>query len=144
MRISLPYVIIISVDGMLMVDCFPVSQKLDALLCQHASRVLSLSPSLILSYLVNRKNEAKSLQVWHSLLSSIASTPELDQSQVKKSVIELLYAAQKGQLPKYLKPQSNELDALVGGLLEKSLAGPVESDESALVSQILVSAGEYL
>jgi hypothetical protein len=54
----------------------------------------------------------------------------------------LLAAAQKGQLPKYLRPYDSELDSLIGGILEKVLVGPsTGSEEGSLVRQILVASG---
>jgi hypothetical protein len=53
----------------------------------------------------------------------------------------LLAAAQKGQLPKHLRPHAGELDSLIGGILEKALAGLAGSEEAFLVRQILVASG---
>ena len=83
--------------------------------------------------------------VWHSLLSSIASTVTITASQEERipeqePIVRLLDAAQKGQLPSYLKPNEGELDALVASLLEKALTA-VNSDEAGLVRQILTSSG---
>lgn len=84
--------------------------------------------------------------VWHSLLSSIASSVTVSASQEertleRKPMMQLLDAAQRGQLPSYLKPKGGELDALVGSLLEKALTGSVGSDEVRLVGQILTTSG---
>ena len=121
----------------LLLTFFP--QKLDTLLSQNASRLLKLSPPLLLSYLLHRKNEPSSLAVWHSLLSSIAAGT--DGLPDQRSITSLLAAAQKGQLPKYLRPHIGELDSLVGGILEKALARPAGSEEALLVRQILVASG---
>ncbi|KAF8970121.1 hypothetical protein BDZ97DRAFT_1792056 [Flammula alnicola] len=129
-------------EGLFFDDVF--SNRLDTLLSQHAFRLLDLSPSLLLSYLIHRKNEPKALAVWHSLLSSISSNSETDHVPDQKSIGSLLDAAQKGHLPKYLRPQAGELDSLIGGLLEKSLAGPMGSDELVLIRQILVSSGYFI
>jgi hypothetical protein len=84
--------------------------------------------------------------VWHSLLSSIASTVTVSASQEEKirerePIARLLNAAQQGQLPSYLKPKGGELDAIVGSLLERALTRPVDSDEVGLVRQILTTWG---
>lgn len=55
--------------------------------------------------------------------------------------MQLLDAAQQGQIPSYLKPKEGELDAIVGGLLEKVLTGLIGSDEVGLVRQILKTSG---
>lgn len=111
-------------------------QKLDNLLSEHAFRFLSMSPVLLLSYLTHRKDEPTCLFVWHSLLSSIASSDSPDSTSIKS----LLNAAQKGTLPKYLEPQQAELDHVVKLMLERALAGPMDSDEASLLEQILESS----
>lgn len=114
---------------------------MDELLSKYAFRLLTLYPSLLLSYLIHRKNEPKALRVWHSLLSSIASKAKSDHVPDLNVFGSLLDAAQKGMLPKYLTPQAGELDSLVGLLLENALDDPKGSNELALVKQILVSSG---
>jgi len=80
--------------------------------------------------------------VWHSLLSSIASTVTVSVSKEESiPIVRLLDAARQGQLPSYLTPEGGELDVLVGGLLEKALTGHVGSDEVGLVRQILMTSG---
>lgn len=54
--------------------------------------------------------------------------------------MRLLDAAQRGQLPSYLKPDEGELDALVASLLEKAMTA-VDLDEVGLVKQILTTSG---
>lgn len=84
--------------------------------------------------------------VWHSLLSSIASTVTVTASQEERipepvPIVRLLDAAQQGQLPSYLKPDGGELDALVASLLEKALTAIDSSDEVGFVRQILKTSG---
>lgn len=98
----------------------------------------------MLSYLQYRKNEAKVLDAWHSLLSSIASTSAHGTSLDQIAVAHLLAAVQKGSLPGYLKPQDGELDSLVGTVLGQALDGPIGSEDFVLAKQILVSSGLYL
>ena len=86
--------------------------------------------------------------VWHSLLSSIASTVTVTASQEERipgqePIVRLLDAAQQGQLPSYLKPNGGELDALVATLLEKTLTA-VDSDGMGLVRQILTTSGQLV
>lgn len=118
-------------------------QRLDGLLSQHAYRILSLSSPLLLTYLLHRNNEPKALGVWHSLLSSVAACSVVGHVPDQSSIGSLLAAAQKGHLPKYLKPQAGELDAVVGGLLKQALVGPMGSEEISLVEQIMLSAGIF-
>ena len=54
--------------------------------------------------------------------------------------MRLLDAAQKGQLPSYLKPSGGELDVIVANLLEKALTA-VDSDEAGLIRQMLTNPG---
>ena len=106
----------------------------------HALRLLSISPQLLLSYLLHRKNEEKCLSMWHSLLSSIASSQTPDLAAIRN----LLEATQRGKLPRYLKPQQAELEGFISGLLEKALSGSTNSNEAQILKQISVSAGWLL
>ncbi|KAF9477335.1 hypothetical protein BDN70DRAFT_881303 [Pholiota conissans] len=120
------------------------ADRLDNLLSQSAFCLLSLHPSLLLSYLIHRKDERKALIVWRSLLSNIASETKSDHVLDLHAFASLLGPAQKGQLPKYLTPEVGELDSLVGSLLENALDEPVGSNESVLVKQILASSGYFI
>lgn len=117
-----------------------VLQRWDGLLFKHAFRVSSLSPNLLLSYLVYRKDEAKCLTVWHLLLTSVAASNAI-QSSVMKNILE---AAKNKKLHRYLKPQEAELDGLVTTLLEKTLESSNNSEEASLLKQILISSGPLL
>ena len=129
--------ILVNYRILLINECFP--QHLDNLFAQNCYQFLSSCSPLLLSYLLHRKDENKTLAVWHSLLSAVASSAVSDTFPDQKSIIILLDAAQKGQLPKYLKPQAGELDALVAHLLEAGMNEPVKSEKLALVKQILIS-----
>ncbi|CAA7268465.1 unnamed protein product [Cyclocybe aegerita] len=120
------------------------SNKLDSLLSQHSYRLLTLSPPLLLSYLVHRKDESKALAVWHSLLSSAAGSAANSQAPDQKAMNSLLGAVHQGRLPKYLKPQGGELDGLVGGFLEEALGGPMGSDQLLLVKQFMAFSDYFL
>lgn len=69
------------------------------------------------------------------------STSQEEKTLEQKPIVRLLDAAQQGRLPSYLRPKRGELDVLVGGLLEKTLTGPVSSDEVGLVKKILATSG---
>ncbi|KAF8198654.1 hypothetical protein BJ912DRAFT_1055525 [Pholiota molesta] len=120
------------------------ANRLDELFSEYAFRLLTLHPSLLLSYLIHRKDETKALGVWHSLLSSIASKAESDHLPDLNVFGGLLDAAQKGLLPKYLTPQAGELDSLIGLLLENALDEPKRPNELALVKKILVSSEYFI
>jgi len=116
-------------------------QKLDNMVSNNAYILLSVSPSLLLAYLINRKDESKVLGIWHTLLTNIASSFVAGNVPDKKAITNLLEAAQRGRLPKYLTPQSGELDAVVGDLLEQGLNDSEKSEELSVVRQILLSSG---
>ena len=116
---------------------------MDDLFYRHSFRILSLSPSLLLSYLNHRTDNSKCLAVWHSLLSEIASTPRSDRLLESKATGNLLAAVQKGQLPRYLTPQDGELNDLIGGLLQTALSESINADEASLLKEIFKFPGLF-
>ena len=101
-------------------------------------RLLSLSPSLLLVYLSRRDDHDRCLQLWQAVLSSMAEHTE----SLHSSVASLLHVSHKGALPNYLKPKTNELDALVGAFLTDVLNGPAKTERMLLLSQILTNPCE--
>ena len=111
----------------------------DSLLFEHTYRLFTLSPTLVLSYLLHRNDDKKSLGLWHCLLSEIA----LQGNLALESMPPLLAATRQSHLPTHLKPKFDELDGLSGALLVKALTGPSGLNELALVRQLLLSSGMY-
>jgi hypothetical protein len=111
----------------------------DNLLSEHTYKLFMLSPTLVLSYLLHRNDDKKSLGLWHCLLSEIALQGDL----ALESIPPLLAATRQGHLPTHLKPKFDELDGLSGALLVKALTGPSGSNELALVRQLFLSSGMY-
>ncbi|KAF9556293.1 hypothetical protein CPC08DRAFT_820566 [Agrocybe pediades] len=118
-----------------------LSGKLDDMFAAHAYLILLMSPLLLLAYLINRKDESKTLGVWNTLLSAIASS-YVSGKPYERGVVNLLDAARHGRLPKHLKPQSGELDNVVGELLEDGLTG--RSSELAVITQILLASDYFI
>ena len=108
---------------------------------------MSLSPSLLQGYLLYRKDEARCLEAWHTLLAGIAakyqnsSQMEWDKGDMTP-LSSLLDAARSDKLPCYLKPKAAELDSLVGGILQRVLSDPT-SEELPFVKQLLVVPGAF-
>ncbi|KAG6916946.1 hypothetical protein DXG01_004633 [Tephrocybe rancida] len=119
-------------------DDSQVAQLVDETAAQHAFRILGASPALLLAYLVHRKNEPCCSRVWHALLSGVAKNPEKAELAVKP----LLEATQRGVLPRYLKPSTNEVDDLIESLLAQALAG--DAAQLSFVQQVLRSPDYFL
>jgi hypothetical protein len=112
-------------------------QRIDSILTNHAYRLLSLSPPLLQAYLAHRGDENKCQQVWHLLLAGISQ-----HSQDSTSALStLLGAAEKGSLPSYLRPNSDELSNIVGTLFTEGLDGPGTS-QLILRRQLIQYSGD--
>jgi E3 ubiquitin-protein ligase listerin len=102
---------------------------------EHGFLLLTVSPSLLLAYLVHRKDKVQCGRVWHVLLTTVAQYPDKAEHGIKP----LLDAAQQGVLPSYLRPKAGELDILVTDLLQAALASDME--RLGLVKQVLEVPG---
>lgn len=104
---------------------------------EHGFLLLTVSPSLLLAYLIHRKHEAQCGRVWHVLLTGMAEHPD----KAEHAIQPLLDAAQGAVLHSYLRPSTVGLDALVGGLLEVALTS--DAKRLAFVKQVLEVPGTY-
>ncbi|GLB39355.1 putative ring finger [Lyophyllum shimeji] len=115
------------------------AQALDDIMARYGFLLLAMSPSLILAYLTHRRDEGRSLELWHALLSGIAEDP----SKAEHPVKPLLDAAQRGVLPRHLKPSSvGEVDTLIEALLAQVLAG--DTVHTPFVRQVLQSPDYFV
>jgi len=77
------------------------------------------------------------LGLWYSILDVIATNAH-DKERTRKLAMEIMQAVQKGDLPRHLKPKSNELDDVVGCLLGRVLSGePVSDTDLDVVKAIM-------
>lgn len=75
--------------------------------------------------------------LWYSILDVIVTNVH-DKERTRKLAMEIMQAVQKGDLPRYLKPKSNELDDVVGCLLGRVLSGePVSGTDLDVVKAIM-------
>lgn len=114
-------------------------QRLDGITRDNSYLLLAISPSLLLAYFVHRRDVDRSLLLWRSLLSAISQHPK----EIQTSLPPLLDAAAENTLPDYLKPQTDELDNLVGQLVDNVLGGSA-TDKLPLVRQILRYPGKLI
>lgn len=101
-----------------------LAQAVDETLLNHTSRLLALSPSIVLIYLRHRSNESLCVKLWHAVLQAISSHPD-----PVSALQPLIEAAEKGIIPHALRPAGDELDRTVGTLLADALT---EGSEAAL------------
>lgn len=78
------------------------------------------------------------MRLWHVILLSLTQHPE----SLLSNLSSLLRASQKGAFPAFLKPQTDELDTVVGGLLTDVLDEPTNAIAMSVVSGILAAPGE--
>lgn len=112
-------------------DDVEFSRQLDETVVEYGFLLLTVSPSLLLAYLIHRKHEAQCGRVWHVLLTGMAEHPD----KAEHAIQPLLDAAQGAVLHSYLRPSTVGLDALVGGLLEVALTS--DAKRLAFVKQVL-------
>jgi len=93
----------------------------------------------LFSYLVYRKHEKSVLGLWYSILDVIVANAH-DVEKTRKLAMEIVQAAQKGDLPRYLRPKSSELDDVVGCLLGRMLNGGLVSDVDLVVVKAILRA----
>ncbi|OBZ77520.1 E3 ubiquitin-protein ligase listerin [Grifola frondosa] len=117
-----------------------LAARIDDTLQDHAYRLLLSMPSLVFVYLSYRHDEQRSLQLWHKLLSAIASHPE----EADTTIPPLLDAAERGMLPRYLEPRGDELEGLAGGLLSEALSSSSTSSQLSLVRRILHAPDHFI
>ncbi|TFK41660.1 hypothetical protein BDQ12DRAFT_678315 [Crucibulum laeve] len=110
------------------------TERIDLVTSENAYLLISTSPSLLLSYLQHRKEEQQCLRTWRALLAGYAAHPEA----IHKAIRPVLESTQRHVLPKYLKPETDELDELAGRLL----AG--DSNDLALAQRILLAADYFI
>ena len=79
------------------------------------------------------------MSLWYSILDVIATNAH-DKERTRKSAMGIMQAVQKGDLPRHLKPKSNELDDVVGCLLGRVLNGALVSDVDLVVVKAILRA----
>lgn len=105
---------------------------------QNAFLLLEISPRFLLAYFAHRRDNDRCLRVWRLLLGCISQNPE----KAELSIKPLLDAAQKDALPRYLKPGTGEVDALIDDLITQTLGG--DPAYLPLVRQVLQTPGKFI
>ena len=93
---------------------------------------------MLLAYISGRGDSDRCLRLWHDVLACMVQHPE----SIQWNLAALLQASYKEALPDFLKPKSNELDALVEKFLTELLNGSAMLGSMSLVSRILTTPGE--
>ena len=101
----------------------------------QTTRLLAAMPSLLLLYLKFRKDETSAAAVWHRVLESVGHSPE----ELHSTLPALLDAAERKQLPEYLRPQGEELHDAAAHLLTEALSGPQGRSSALLIGRLLVN-----
>ncbi|KAI0075975.1 hypothetical protein K474DRAFT_1645833 [Panus rudis PR-1116 ss-1] len=118
------------------------AKDIDNTMLQNTSRVLNLSPGLILVYLTSRNSSDQTRQVWHAVLRAVSADP----TRIVETLSPLLDAAEKGTLPSHLGPEGDELDSVVTQMLANNLTNEQNSrqDEIEVVCRILKMPGVFI
>ncbi|KAI0316069.1 hypothetical protein OF83DRAFT_1284410 [Amylostereum chailletii] len=89
-----------------------LSKTLDDVVQRNAIQLLSIGPDLLLTYLGRCEDHEVTVRLWRSTLSAISANPEF----IHTSLPHLVSAAQRSELPDYIKPAEQELDNAVSEL----------------------------
>lgn len=97
-------------------------------------------PSLVLSYLKNRADPARRLAIWHILLSTLASSSNLDVEKKIGIFSVLLATSHQPELVAWARPLGNELQ----GFTEQLLAEAFNDDSIAtsLIATLIKNPGK--
>ncbi|KAH9932237.1 uncharacterized protein B0H18DRAFT_1083328 [Fomitopsis serialis] len=87
-----------------------VTKAIDETVGQHLRRVLAVAPSLLLTYLFHRQDEALCLQLWQDVLRTLAGSS----GSIEDAVSPLLDAQESGALPGYLHADEGDFDDVIG------------------------------
>lgn len=115
-------------------------QRLDEIVRTYTRHLFETSAPLIFSYLIYRENENDVLAAWYAILGVITAYLD-DAENMFKMAMEVIQVVQKGDLPSYLRPQSNELDGLIGRSLESVLSGSLTNADLEVVKAVLAVHG---
>ncbi|KAH9005649.1 hypothetical protein EDB86DRAFT_3177955 [Lactarius hatsudake] len=130
-------------------------KALDEMILEHSSKILSISPKLLTTYLSRRGGQAVTLKLWRSLLESLPTQP------VYVVLPPLLDAAEQGALPEHLKPAQQEFDKSISAIFADAMACAqvltcsnfltrpegyfvAEKSFDGLFQQVIVTFGEVL
>ncbi|KAF8268005.1 hypothetical protein EI94DRAFT_1728947 [Lactarius quietus] len=116
---------------------FGHAEALDEAILEHASKILSISPKLLTTYLSRRGDQAVTLKLWRSLLESLPSQP------VYVVLPPLLDAAEKGALPEHLKPTEQEFDKSIGAIFTDAMAFD-NADALPLILRVIRCSGYFV
>jgi hypothetical protein len=101
---------------------------------EHASRILSVSPRLLTTYLSRRADHVVTLKLWRALLGSLPSLP------IYTVLPPLLDAAERRTLPDHLKPTRREFDGSISVIFSDAL-GSNNPDALPLLLRVIRCSG---
>lgn len=107
---------------------------------RNAYQLLSAFPPLLTVYISSRGDQDVCMRLWHAVLLSLTQHPE----NLLSNLSFLVHDVQKGAFPAFLKPQLNELDTVVGGLLADVMEGLTNTEVVSIVTGILAAPGKCL
>lgn len=109
-------------------------KALDETISEHASKILSISPKLLTTYLSRRGEQAVTLKLWRSLLESLPTQP------VYVVLPPLLDATEQGVLPEHLKPAQQEFDKSISAIFADAMVS-ANADALPLLLRVIGCSG---
>jgi hypothetical protein len=107
------------------------------MISEHASKILSISPKLLTTYLSRRGDQEATLKLWRSLLEALPSQP------VYVVLPTLLNASEKGALPEHLKPAQQEFDKSISAIFADAMAS-TNADALPLLLRVIRCSGALM
>ena len=108
-------------------------EALDETISEHASKILTISPKLLTTYLSCRGDQVVTLKLWRSLLESLP-TP------IYVVLPPLLDATEQGALPEHLKPIQQEFDKTISAIFADAMAS-ADADALPLLLRVIRCSG---
>lgn len=109
---------------------------LDGTISEYASKILSILPELLTTYLSRRGDQEATLKLWRSLLESLPTQP------VYVVLPPLLDAAETGALPEHLKPFQEEFDKSISAIFADAMASS-NTDALPLLLRVIRCSGVF-
>ncbi|KAH9041508.1 hypothetical protein EDB83DRAFT_2409286 [Lactarius deliciosus] len=113
------------------------AEALDEMILEHCSKILSISPKLLTTYLSRRGDQAVTLKLWRSLLESLPTQP------IYVVLPPLLDATEQGALPEHLKPAQQEFDKSISAIFADAMAS-IKADALPLLLRVVRCSGYFV
>ncbi|TDL24483.1 hypothetical protein BD410DRAFT_785971 [Rickenella mellea] len=100
-----------------------ISKRIDDLMEGNIRSIISRSPTILLTYLLRRQDTERCAAIWRSVLRAMA----IDSTFGRKALAQFLKEMEEMDLPDYLRPNDDDLNALASSLVTDVVTGGEEA-----------------